>query len=106
VQVVVPHLQRGLDAESTTKEQRRLLHELLAGSKMHDYILWYYTPMALSFSDDLLPALIVYDCMDELSAFKNAPAELRQKESELMKKASIVFTGGFSLYEAKKDLHT
>jgi UDP-galactopyranose mutase len=43
--------------------------------------------------------------MDELSAFKNAPAALRQNELELMKKADLVFTGGVSLYEAKKNDH-
>jgi glycosyltransferase involved in cell wall biosynthesis len=56
-------------------------------------------------SRSFTPELIIYDCMDELSAFKNAPASLKQNEAELMSRADIVFTGGQSLYEAKKDLH-
>ncbi|RWO94962.1 MAG: glycosyltransferase family 1 protein, partial [Mesorhizobium sp.] len=47
----------------------------------------------------------VYDCMDELSAFKNAPAELQQMEKALFQRADVVFTGGQSLYEAKRSLH-
>ncbi len=105
VWIVVPHLQSGLDESATIKEQQRLLQELLVNSKITEYILWYYTPMALSFSDNLSPVLTIYDCMDELSAFKNAPAALRDKEAELMRKADLVFTGGYSLYEAKKGSH-
>jgi UDP-galactopyranose mutase len=43
--------------------------------------------------------------MDELSAFKNAPAALREREAELFKRADLVFTGGQSLYEAKRHQH-
>lgn len=50
-------------------------------------------------------AAVVFDCMDELSAFRFAPAELKTLEAELMCAADVVFTGGYSLYEAKKDRH-
>jgi UDP-galactopyranose mutase len=43
--------------------------------------------------------------MDELSKFRFAPPQLLDLERELMGKADIVFTGGSSLYEAKKDRH-
>ncbi len=69
------------------------------------YIFWYYTPMALSFTGDFHPEMIVYDCMDELAAFKFAPQRLKDNEKELIRIADLVFTGGYSLYEAKKDLH-
>ncbi len=62
--------------------------------------------MALSFTDHLTPELVVYDCMDELAAFKFAPAELKKKEKELLEKADVVFTGGNSIYEAKKNRHS
>ena len=61
--------------------------------------------MALSFSDHLLPELVVYDCMDELSAFQGAPPELIHRENELFAKADVVFAGGASLYESKKHQH-
>jgi UDP-galactopyranose mutase len=43
--------------------------------------------------------------MDELSAFRGAPSEMRSREEELLRKADVVFTGGRSLYEAKRDRH-
>jgi len=48
---------------------------------------------------------IVYDCMDELSAFQGAPPELRQREADLFQQADLVFTGGQSLYEVKRHQH-
>jgi UDP-galactopyranose mutase len=68
-------------------------------------IAWYYTPMMLLFSQHLEPVVTVYDAMDELSKFKFAPAQLLDLERELLKRADIVFSGGSSLYEAKKDRH-
>jgi glycosyltransferase involved in cell wall biosynthesis len=68
-------------------------------------VVWFYTPMALPLLDTVTPSLVVYDCMDELSAFKNAPAQLLQRESDLLKTADIVFTGGPSLYQAKRQRH-
>ena len=52
------------------------------------------------------PRAIVYDCMDELSAFFGAPPEMVAREQELLQRADLVFTGGPSLYRAKKDRHT
>jgi UDP-galactopyranose mutase len=43
--------------------------------------------------------------MDELSAFKGAPQEMKDREAELMRRADVVFTGGQSLYEAKAGRH-
>jgi UDP-galactopyranose mutase len=71
-----------------------------------DYGLWYYTPMALSWLRDPNPAFVVYDCMDELSGFHNAPTEMRQREAELIRSADLMFTGGHHLYEAKRQLHS
>ncbi|QNA89095.1 glycosyltransferase family 1 protein [Massilia sp. Dwa41.01b] len=68
-------------------------------------VVWFYTPMALPLLQGLDPALVVYDCMDELAAFKNPPKQLLQRESALLGIADLVFTGGPSLYEAKKDRH-
>ncbi|MDF3036737.1 MAG: UDP-galactopyranose mutase [Paucimonas sp.] len=70
-----------------------------------DHIAWFYTPMALPLLQEIEPRVVVYDCMDELAAFKNAPKQLLQRESALLKTADIVFTGGPSLYRAKKDRH-
>jgi glycosyltransferase involved in cell wall biosynthesis len=106
VRVVVPHLPPGLsEAEANAAEQALLIDDLLMEYEITDYALWYYTPMALAFTQHLEPLAIVYDCMDELSAFKDAPRVLKEREAELMQRADLVFTGGYSLYEAKRALH-
>ena len=68
-----------------------------------DPIVWFYSPMALPLLDELQPHHVVYDCMDELRAFKNPPPQLVAREDALLERADIVFTGGPSLYSAKKD---
>ncbi|MCY7358064.1 MAG: glycosyltransferase family 1 protein [Rudanella sp.] len=103
--IVVPHLPHGISHERFIQYQRQLVDELIEREKITDYVAWYYTPMALLFTDHLKPALTVYDCMDELSAFWGAPRELINKEKELMAQAAVMFTGGYSLYEAKRDRH-
>lgn len=82
-----------------------LLAEYIRSNGIDDTLAWFYTPMALPFLSMLEPAVVVYDCMDELASFKDAPDGMRQQELALMKCADIVFTGGVSLYEAKRDLH-
>ena len=42
---------------------------------------------------------------DELAAFRGAPKQLVQRENALLKLADLVFTGGPSLYRAKRDRH-
>ena len=81
------------------------LRRLVEGVGMDDYILWFYTPMALPVAEDLKPVAVVYDCMDELSAFMGAPPALNGQEERLLEKADLVFTGGPSLYRAKQNRH-
>lgn len=107
VSVVQPHLPEGLDEiEIAAMQQALLIDELFMEHRVTDYVLWYYTPMALSFTRYLEPLARVYDCMDELSAFKFAPPGLKRLEAELLESADVVFTGGHSLYEAKRHLHS
>lgn len=106
VWVMTPHLPHELKPGDTIDGCRSLLDLLIESMDIRDPLLWYYSPMALSYSDHLRTKLVVYDCMDELSAFKFAPPELRQQESQLLQKADIVFTGGYHLFEAKRHLHS
>lgn len=106
IKVIVPHLNNSLSTKLT--EMRRLeniLDNLFRLSSIDSYIFWYYTPMALGYTANFSPRVTVYDCMDELSAFKFAPPALKMLEQQLFKKADIVFTGGNTLYEAKKTQH-
>ena len=82
-----------------------LLADYVERHGLEDYWLWFYTPMAMPFASDLVPGGVVYDCMDELSAFRHAPKQLLQRESALFKLADLVFTGGQSLYESKRTRH-
>ncbi|MDQ3058571.1 MAG: glycosyltransferase [Pseudomonadota bacterium] len=70
-----------------------------------DYLVWFYTPMALPLAAELQPRAVIYDCMDELSAFKNAPRQLIQRENALYQQADLVLTGGPSLYRSKRERH-
>lgn len=105
VSVVVPYLSEGMSEDEIIAAQKGMLDDLLAQAQIREYILWYYTPMAIAFADHLDPLVVVYDCMDELSAFKGAPPVMIEREAELYKRADLVFTGGQSLYEAKRNLH-
>ena len=75
------------------------------GTELGPCDVWFYTPLALPLLDAFDAGVVVYDCMDELSAFDHAPAELLDREQQLLDRADLVFTGGPSLYRAKKDRH-
>ena len=78
-----------------------LFRELVAaasGTSRPDVLL--YTPMAYEIADALEPARLVYDVMDDLSSFKNAPQGLRLRQRRLLSQADLVFTGGRSLHRA------
>jgi len=105
LRVVVPHLPEGMSEGAAQLAQRALLDDLLERSEVHQPVLWYYTPMALPFSEHLDALATVYDCMDELSAFRGAPPTLRAREVALFRRADLVFTGGQSLFEKKRAQH-
>jgi UDP-galactopyranose mutase len=81
------------------------IRELIDEQGLEEYAAWFYTPMALPLLDSMDPQAIVYDCMDELSGFLNAPPALVENERKLLSVADLVFTGGPSLYRAKQNKH-
>ncbi|MEG4627262.1 glycosyltransferase family 1 protein [Microcoleus sp. w1-18aA5] len=105
VWVIVPHLSEGISEATAQTAQQAMLDDLFRSAEISHYILWYYTPMAVSFTNHLKPLAVVYDCMDELSAFQGAHPDLKANENQLLKRASVVFTGGHNLYEAKQHQH-
>jgi glycosyltransferase involved in cell wall biosynthesis len=82
-----------------------LLRDLVRAEEIASPVAWVYTPMAEPLLDTVAPSLVVYDCMDELSLFLGAPPELAGMETALLSRADLVFTGGVSLYEAKRTRH-
>lgn len=105
VYVLTPHLAAGLEGSESNWRQANLLGFFLAGKGIERYICWYYSPMMLAFSHHLEPMCTVYDCMDELSSFLFAPPALKQYEQALFERSDVVFTGGKSLYLAKRGQH-
>ena len=104
VTVVTPHLPAALAPAQREAVLSALLDGYLAGTS-GEIVRWYYTPMMLPFSRAIDAACTVYDCMDELANFRFAPPELIALETELFAAADLVFTGGYSLYEAKRMAH-
>ncbi|MDP9001650.1 MAG: glycosyltransferase [Myxococcota bacterium] len=103
--VCVPHLPAQLDAGAIEAEEKRLFDQMLTTFVVRDPVMWFYTPMAIAFAGHVPASGIVYDCMDELSAFQGAPPALFEREAKLFARADVVFTGGQSLYEAKRAKH-
>lgn len=104
VTVVVPHVPREKTA-NMAGVLRALIDRMFREHRIGAHYLWIYTPMAVEWTRHLRPSAVIYDCMDELSAFKGAPPGLKQNEKELLAWADIVFTGGRSLFEAKRNQH-
>ena len=105
VVVATPNLPHGLTEAERERALRCLLDGLVAEAGARQTTLWFYTPMMFGFASHLAPATVIYDCMDELAGFRFASPELPRLEAELMARADVVFTGGYSLYEAKRHLH-
>ncbi|MFL5285242.1 MAG: glycosyltransferase family 1 protein [Rhodopila sp.] len=106
VTVATPVLPPHYGQSEADAAQRLMLNRLTRAYRLQDAVLWFYTPAALSFAAELcLRHTVVYDCMDELSAFLGADPSLPQREQVLLNYADVVFTGGFSLYEAKRHQH-
>jgi glycosyltransferase involved in cell wall biosynthesis len=72
-------------------------HGVLNGAAGAPHV-WLYTPMALDLARALEPGLLVYDVMDDLASFANAPAGLRLRQLRALQDADVVLTGGRSLH--------
>lgn len=105
VTVARPVLPRGLSPDVAVAAQRALLETVLGPRAGRKLVLWFYSPMFMALAGQVQADVIVYDCMDELSAFRGAPPAMLEMERRLFARADLVFTGGRSLYEAKKGRH-
>jgi UDP-galactopyranose mutase len=83
----------------------RMLPPLLQEFRVEHYYAWLYTPMALPLLDCLAAQVVIYDCMDALDSFLNAPPLLCRREDELLGVADVVFTGGPSLFRRLQARH-
>jgi UDP-galactopyranose mutase len=81
------------------------LRNLLHAQGWDGFVAWLHTPGALPVARALRPRAMVYDCVEDLSAIRFAPAHLRERERDLFGCCNVVFTGSPSLYRAKRGLH-
>jgi len=97
--------ERWNDGAWVDKERRRLVESVLSGplgADFQDPVHWFYDPMAVTaFAGHFNESAIVYDCMDQLSKFRGAPAELVRRERELLAIADVVFAGGPKIWKDK-----
>jgi glycosyltransferase involved in cell wall biosynthesis len=105
VMLITPHLPADFSEAKTHAALGELVDGMLSRWSIREFVAWYYTPMALHFTSHLKPSLVVYDCMDELSAFAGAPPAMSEMEHRLLARAELVFTGGASIFAAKKHRH-
>jgi glycosyltransferase involved in cell wall biosynthesis len=107
VTVCRPHIPGGLAgfAEENIAPLRHLLRDLIDAESIESWIAWFYSPQALPLLGHRTPVGIVYDCMDQCSAFRGAPRPLERREEELLDVADLVLVGGQSLEEERKNRH-
>lgn len=103
--VVVPTAPPDLERAEAERQIADALTELVRQWRRDPVVVWHYDVMAEPLTRDIDAAVTVYDCMDELSGFLGAPPQLVERERRLLERADLVFTGGYSLFHAKRRLH-
>lgn len=81
---------------------KRMLKKL----KLKDPILWIYHPRYLHTIGKFKEKLIVYDCMDDFTSLLSTYEDRERNagnEEMLLKKADMVFAGGYSIADLKRD---
>jgi hypothetical protein len=104
VTVITPKLPVSV-ASDPDPSLKKVIGDVLRLFDISEPILWYYTPMALPWTDHLPRCATIFDCMDHLAGFKGAPPAMVTLESKLMERADLVLTGGVQLYKAKRAAH-
>jgi hypothetical protein len=65
-------------------------------------LLWVYAPSSMRAARDLDPSLVVYDCVLDHGARREARSDEHVNEASLLACADLVFTAGTSLFDAKR----
>lgn len=95
-------LQPRIPHHKFTKRLAGMVKALFDEHDIYSPLVWFYSPMFLPVLKKIPHSLVIYDCMDQLSAFKGAPPALLKNEKTLLDIADVVFTGGKSLFDDKK----
>ena len=98
--VVVPTLPRGTGPRRGATMQRELLDHLMAFQDIRRYVLWFWNPLAVAFTDRLTPGAVIYDCIEEPRR-----SHLPQAEQQLLASADVVFAATPAIYQLKRSVH-
>jgi UDP-galactopyranose mutase len=92
------------DSEATFRSWREIYTELVAqvAPSSPRTVLWFFTPTPTYVLPRVQSGLVVYDVMDDLSAFRGAARDLRDREEHLLQRADIVFAAGRSLAASRR----
>lgn len=77
------------------------LYFILKKYKFTDNLVWTYIPNVIDFLGVLDSRLLIYHCVDELSANPLIPDEIRQIEKKLLIRADAVFVTSKNLFNRK-----
>ena len=103
--VVRPLVPAGTDDRAAEAFVGDAVPKLVDEWRRNPLVVWHYSVLAEPLSRSLDADVVVFDCMDELSAFRGAPPHMVDRERALIERADLIFTGGHSLWEAKRSLH-
>jgi UDP-galactopyranose mutase len=89
VTVVRPVLPPGVDNHLVPRRMRELMHRLLIEQNITRYVLWFCTPMAMSFARDLAPVAVVYDHGSDLPELDESVVGLATYHTQLLATADV-----------------
>ena len=67
--------------------------------------LWLYYPGFFRFARAIPHERLVYDCMDQFTAFESSHAKSLKWEEDLLRASDVVFTGGKTLQKSKEGVN-
>ena len=91
VNIVIPHLR---EAElNSERNKEKLIGLLLSLAEIHQYIFWYFSPLAIESTTHFNPRCVVYDCMNEPSWLRAAFSDIYENcKKKLTSRANHIFT--------------
>jgi len=99
ITIVTPHRTSRLD-EAADAAACSVVKSLVGERRP---LIWLYTPMMIELANTFADAPLVFDKMDELSAFVGADPLLGALENETLRRANFVFAGGRSLHRSVRE---
>lgn len=105
ITVLQAQLPKGIPLSQIALHLRSLLDQFLEDEGIADFTAWYFTPLALRYTHHLRSRKLIYDfTFDSFHAAVDA-RDLSLIESEMLRRADLVFVNGYSLFQAKRRQH-